>query len=112
MASHQQVVSIRPVPAADWPGIWPFVRRIVAEGKTFCWDQDLGEQQARELWFPAPPARTIVAVDPDDHILASQPSIPTTPAQAGTSPAPTSWLTGIMRGGALADCSENRSSNW
>jgi len=55
--------------AADWPGIWPFVRRIVAEGTTFCWDPDLGEQEARELWFPAPLARTIVAVDQDDHIV-------------------------------------------
>ncbi|WP_163571622.1 GNAT family N-acetyltransferase [Fodinicola feengrottensis] len=54
---------IREATANDWPAIWPFMRDIAAAGLTFSWDRDITEEAARHRWFPAPPGRTIVAVD-------------------------------------------------
>ncbi|RRO19215.1 GNAT family N-acetyltransferase [Saccharopolyspora rhizosphaerae] len=56
-------MEIREAEAADWAEIWPFMQRIIAAGETFSYERDLDEQRARERWFPAPPARTVVAVD-------------------------------------------------
>lgn len=56
-------MEIRDAGAADWAGIWSFMRRIVAAGETFSWERDLAEERARERWFPAPPGRTVVAVE-------------------------------------------------
>jgi ribosomal protein S18 acetylase RimI-like enzyme len=64
-------IRIREATADDWPAIWPFLRRIVAAGETFCWDRDTGEDQARVKWFPAPPGRTVVAVGPDGAVLGT-----------------------------------------
>jgi len=62
---------IRDATAGDWPAIWAFMRRIVAAGETFSWDRDTGEDQARARWFPAPPGRTVVAVDADGTVLGT-----------------------------------------
>ncbi|MEB3367818.1 GNAT family N-acetyltransferase [Saccharopolyspora mangrovi] len=68
-------MEIREAEAADWAGIWPFMRRIVAAGETFSWERDLDEQRARERWFPAPPGRTVVAVE-GDRVLGTAISAP------------------------------------
>ncbi|MFE2230062.1 GNAT family N-acetyltransferase [Streptomyces kronopolitis] len=57
---------IRTATEADWPAIWPFLRAIVAAGETYTYPRDLDEATAREMWLPAPPGRTVVAVDVDD----------------------------------------------
>ena len=62
---------VREATAGDWPAIWPFLRRIIAAGETFCWDRDTGEEQARARWFPAPPGRTVVAVDADGVVVGT-----------------------------------------
>lgn len=62
---------IRDVTAADWPAIWPFLRRIIAAGETYTWDRDISEERARATWLPAPPGRTVVAVDPDGTIVGT-----------------------------------------
>ncbi|MBM9506989.1 GNAT family N-acetyltransferase [Actinacidiphila acididurans] len=62
---------IRDVVPGDWPGIWPFLRRICAEGETFGYPTDITESQARGIWLLAPPARTVVAVDDTGAVLGS-----------------------------------------
>ncbi|WP_046472092.1 GNAT family N-acetyltransferase [Allosalinactinospora lopnorensis] len=62
---------IRDADLADWPAIWPFLRRIVAAGETYTWDRAVSEDRARALWFKEPPGRTFVAVDPDGTVLGS-----------------------------------------
>ena len=62
---------VREATAADWPAIWPFLRRIIAAGETYTWDRDTGEEQARAKWFPAPPGRTVVAVAADGTVLGT-----------------------------------------
>jgi L-amino acid N-acyltransferase YncA len=62
---------VREATAADWPAIWPFLRRIIAAGETYTWDRDTGEQQARARWFPAPPGRTVVAVDEGGTVVGT-----------------------------------------
>lgn len=48
-------LTIRPATTDDWPSIWPFWHAIVAEGRTYTWSPDTGEDQARGLWMlPAP----------------------------------------------------------
>jgi ribosomal protein S18 acetylase RimI-like enzyme len=56
-------VLIRDATPDDWPAIWPFLRRIVPAGETFCWDREVGEEQARAMWMHERPGRTVVAVD-------------------------------------------------
>ncbi|MFI7251365.1 GNAT family N-acetyltransferase [Micromonospora chalcea] len=64
-------MEIRTATPADWPLIWPFLREIVAAGETYTWPPDVTQEQARRLWMPAPPARTVVAVAPDGAVLGS-----------------------------------------
>ena len=64
-------VEIREATADDWPAIWPFLRGIVADGETYTWERDVSEDQARAMWMPEPPGRTVVAVDADGSVLGS-----------------------------------------
>ncbi|MCT2282218.1 GNAT family N-acetyltransferase [Micromonospora chalcea] len=64
-------MEIRTATPADWQLIWPFLREIVAAGETYTWPPDVTQEQARRLWMPAPPARTVVAVAPDGAVLGS-----------------------------------------
>ncbi|RBQ10524.1 GNAT family N-acetyltransferase [Micromonospora sp. LHW51205] len=64
-------MEIRTATPADWPLIWPFLREIVAAGETYTWPPDVTQEQARRLWMPGPPARTVVAVAPDGTVLGS-----------------------------------------
>ncbi|WP_329071140.1 GNAT family N-acetyltransferase [Streptomyces sp. NBC_01429] len=54
---------IREATPGDWPAIWPFFHRIVADGETFTYPADLTETEGRDLWTQAAPNRTVVAVD-------------------------------------------------
>ena len=62
---------VREATAGDWPAIWPFLRRIITAGETYCWDRDTGEERARAKWFPGSPGRTVVAVDTDGAVLGT-----------------------------------------
>lgn len=53
--------TVRDATADDWPAIAPFFRRIVAEGCTYTYPEDLTDEQARALWMEQPPGRTVVA---------------------------------------------------
>ena len=73
-------VVVRAATAADWSAIWPFLRRIVAEGETYCWPRDIAEADARAKWMHQPPGRTLVAVDAVGAVLGTA---ETHPNQAG-----------------------------
>lgn len=62
---------IRTALPADWPAIWPFLRRIVAAGETFTYPTDLDEGTARDMWLLPEPDRTVVAVDGDGRVLGT-----------------------------------------
>ena len=69
--SGRAAVTVRPATAADWPAMWAFMEPIVRGGETYAWDPDLGPDEVRRMWFPAPPGRTVVAVDPAGRILGT-----------------------------------------
>lgn len=56
---------IRPAEHADWPRIWPFFQRIVLDGETYAYPEDLTEATAEPYWMAEPPGQTVVAADGD-----------------------------------------------
>ncbi|MEV0156256.1 GNAT family N-acetyltransferase [Micromonospora sp. NPDC050686] len=64
-------MEIRPATDDDWPAIWPFLHRIMADGETYTWPRDVTEDQARGRWLAPPPARVLVAVDDDGTVLGT-----------------------------------------
>lgn len=62
---------IREATAEDWPAIWPFFHRIVAEGETFTYPADITEGQGREWWLLRAPFRTVVAVDEAGRVVGT-----------------------------------------
>jgi GNAT superfamily N-acetyltransferase len=73
-------VEIRDATAGDWPVIWPFFARIVAEGETYAYPLDLTAETARPLWMEQPPAATFVAVE-GATVLGSAKSGPNRPGR-------------------------------
>ena len=65
------VVLIREATDGDWPGIWPFLQRIVRAGETYTWDPHVTEDEARTLWLMPPPYREFVAVDAGGTIVGT-----------------------------------------
>jgi GNAT superfamily N-acetyltransferase len=68
-------VQLREATAADWPGIWAFLREILAAGETYTVDPQLSEELARPWWLRHPPGRTFVAVD-GERVLGSAKLVP------------------------------------
>ena len=64
-------LTIRDATPEDWPAIAPFFRRIVAEGRTYAYPEDLTDDEARALWMERPPGRTVVAVTGAGAVVAS-----------------------------------------
>jgi ribosomal protein S18 acetylase RimI-like enzyme len=58
-------MEIRDATDADWPAMWRFMAPIVAAGETYAWDLDMTADEARSIWFPAPPGATLVATEGD-----------------------------------------------
>lgn len=54
---------IRQAEPGDWEAIWPFFRAIVTARETYAYDPGMSSEEARALWMPSPPARTVVAED-------------------------------------------------
>ncbi|TDB76823.1 GNAT family N-acetyltransferase [Micromonospora sp. KC723] len=69
-------MEIRAATDTDWPGIWPFLREIVAAGETYTWPRDVPEEEARGMWLVRPPGRTVVAVDSAGTVLGSAKLVP------------------------------------
>jgi GNAT superfamily N-acetyltransferase len=67
---------IREATPADWPGMWRFMRVIVAAGETFSWDPEMGPDEARARWLHDPPGRTFVAVAGGGEIVGTAESEP------------------------------------
>lgn len=54
---------IRDAASDDWPAIYPIFHEIVAAGRTYAYAENLSSDEARELWMPGPPTRTVVALE-------------------------------------------------
>lgn len=61
---------IRDATDRDWVDIYPFYRRIMADGETYAFPPDQTRDEARPWWMERPPGRTVVA-DRDGIILGS-----------------------------------------
>jgi L-amino acid N-acyltransferase YncA len=64
-------VTIREARPEDWDAIWPFFRQIVAARETYAYDPAMSESDARSMWMVSPPARTVVATDPEGEVLGT-----------------------------------------
>jgi GNAT superfamily N-acetyltransferase len=73
-------VQIRLAEPQDWPRIWPFWARIVADGETYAYPETLSQQEAGALWMEPPPGQAVVAVD-GDTVLGSAKMGPNRPGR-------------------------------
>lgn len=73
-------MDIREATAADWPHIYPFWARIVAEGETYAYPEALSRNDAESLWMEKPPSHVVVAVD-GDRVLGSAKMGPNRPGR-------------------------------
>ena len=55
-------MEIREATDEDWDQIWPFFQRIVLDGETYAYPEDLTSEGACELWFELG-SRVVVAVE-------------------------------------------------
>ena len=62
---------IRDATVDDWPEMWEFMQGIVAAGETYAYPRDVDSDGLYSIWFGAPPARTVVAVDDDGTVLGT-----------------------------------------
>jgi GNAT superfamily N-acetyltransferase len=93
-------VLIREATDPDWPDIYPFYAKIMAEGKTYAFPEGQTLEQARPWWMEEPPARTVVAVE-DDVIVGSAKMGPNRPGR-GSHVATASFLVDpAHRGGGI-----------
>lgn len=49
--------------AEDWDEIWPILQHIAAAGETFCWPEDITEDEVRPLWMGPRPNIVLVLRD-------------------------------------------------
>jgi GNAT superfamily N-acetyltransferase len=73
-------MEIRDATSADWPGIYPFFRAIVAAGQSYAFPEGLSLDEARPWWMEESPGRTVVAVD-GDTVLGSAKMGPNRPGR-------------------------------
>nr|WP_281282086.1 GNAT family N-acetyltransferase [Rarobacter faecitabidus] len=73
--------TIRDASPADWPGIWSFMRSILAAGETYCWPVGSSEDDARAWWMSKPYGRVFVAVATGGEIIGTAEVHPNQPAQ-------------------------------
>jgi L-amino acid N-acyltransferase YncA len=67
-------VVIRPATAADWAQIWPFWQRIVVDGETYAYPDDLTSDEAYQLWMVdgiGPHRGAVVVLEADGQILGT-----------------------------------------
>jgi hypothetical protein len=83
---------IRDATFDDWAAIWPFLRRIVAPGETYCYDRGLTEDQAAACGCSSRQAGRSSLSMRSTQWLALPRCIPTKAGPAGMSPPRASWL--------------------
>jgi L-amino acid N-acyltransferase YncA len=71
---------IREATEADWSAIYPFFDAIVSAGTTYAYPEGLSSDEAKALWMPGPPSRTVVAVE-DDVVVGSATMGPNRPGR-------------------------------
>lgn len=91
-------VTIRDADDTDWARIWPFFQRIVADGESYAFPEDLTPETARPLWMERPPGRTVVAVDGTGTVLGSAKMGPNRPGR-GSHIATASFMVDPAHGG-------------
>jgi L-amino acid N-acyltransferase YncA len=64
-------VVIRPATAADWAHIWPFWQRIVADGETYAYPDEVTSDEAFQLWMVEPIRGAVVVLEADGQILGT-----------------------------------------
>jgi GNAT superfamily N-acetyltransferase len=73
-------VIIRGATPDDWVRIWPFFEKIVADGATYAYPDDLTIETARPLWMEPAPSHVVVA-DEDGVVLGSAKMGPNRPGR-------------------------------
>ncbi|GAA1296418.1 GNAT family N-acetyltransferase [Saccharothrix xinjiangensis] len=58
-------VTIREAHEDDWPSMWSIIHDVVTGQRTFPYDPDMSEFDARRIWLLGAPARVVVAVRGD-----------------------------------------------
>jgi L-amino acid N-acyltransferase YncA len=71
---------IRDATDDDWPAIFPIFDAVVTEGTTYAYPEGLSSEDAKALWMPGPPMRTVVAVE-DDTIVGTATMGPNRPGR-------------------------------
>ena len=73
-------MDIREATEADWPAIYSFFDAIVSAGTTYAYPEGLSSEEAKALWMPGSPSRTVVAVE-DDVVVGSATMGPNRPGR-------------------------------
>lgn len=68
-AADASAVVVRAATLDDWPQIWPMIREVAREGRTFAYDPRLSESQAQDDWITPEPGRVVVACATDSSVL-------------------------------------------
>ncbi|MFT7837696.1 GNAT family N-acetyltransferase [Saccharothrix sp. BKS2] len=55
-------VTIREAREDDWPRMWSIIHDVITGQRTFSYDPDMSEVDARRIWLLGAPARVVVAV--------------------------------------------------
>ena len=61
---------IREYRETDWQELWPVLKQVFREGKTYAVQDQIGETDAQHIWIGVP-ARTFVILDENDHLTGS-----------------------------------------
>lgn len=56
-------MQIRTFEENDWEQVWPFLEAIVRPADTFCYDPNLTETEAYDMWVVDQPGHVVVAVE-------------------------------------------------
>ncbi len=68
---HTGPMQLRDAGPTDLAAIAPVFRAIVSDGETYCYADDLTDEQIAAEWMPPPPFRCIVALDDDGALLGT-----------------------------------------
>src|SRR3954453_20411052 len=71
---------IREATDDDWPAIFPIFDAIVSDGTTYAYPEGLSSDEAKALWMPGAPSRTVVAVD-DEMVVGTATMGPNRPGR-------------------------------
>src|SRR4051794_29895631 len=77
---HRDGMLIREATDDDWPAIFPIFDAIVSDGTTYAYPEGLSSDEAKALWMPGAPSRTVVAVD-DETVVGTATMGPNRPGR-------------------------------